>query len=81
MKVYKHQSHTAVEIRPWGFKQTGIVIMLVKDKIPFFPIKECKCNWKLYFKEKLILLPFFYLDAGYKRLAIGLPRAFIEFWF
>jgi len=81
MKVYKHQSHTAIEIKPWKVNQTGIILVLVKDKIPFLPIKYCKCNWKLYFNEKLILLPFFYFNRNHKMLEIGLPMAFIQFYF
>lgn len=78
VRVFKHQSHTAVEIKPWKRGSFGAVFIIMKSRIPFFPIRECRVNWKVH--RDYILLPFFRFENNNCEFCIGMPRAYLTIY-
>lgn len=78
MKVFKHPGHTAIELKKWKRGSFGAVFYILKSKIPFFPIRECRINWKL--KRDFILLPFLRIENNNCEFNIGMPRAYLTIY-
>jgi hypothetical protein len=77
MKVFKHKSHTAYEIRPWKVKEHGIV--LIRETGNKKSIKTLFHNWKLYINKRfwIIRAPFFYFERNNGGIQIGIPNFYL----
>ena len=81
IKAYKHETHTAYEIRKWSANKKGIVIMKkTGDKLN---LKSLLHFWKFYINIHknnwfvIIRTPIFLLEECNGNLKIGHPNLYL----